>query len=173
MFPDMNNFLSFYLDVKTFFLFLPGCQNRLTSLHGWHLPLPRFLYLDIKTFCFFTFTCLTKIIKQRFFKHSKWRHLPCLCLLDNGGEPRSTRSHYSTYQLMFRPESSLHPRTIPTSYIYTIYSPSISSMVRALRDRENIQTVGKFPSPTPHLPLKHLCFIVFACLTNLFPLLPE
>jgi hypothetical protein len=34
-------------------------------------------------------------------------------------------------------------------------------MVRALRDRENIQTVGKFPSPPPHLPLKHLCFIVF------------
>jgi hypothetical protein len=34
-------------------------------------------------------------------------------------------------------------------------------MVRALRDRENIQTVGKYPSPPPHLPLKHLCFIVF------------
>jgi hypothetical protein len=32
---------------------------------------------------------------------------------------------------------------------------------RALRDRENIQTIGKFPSPPPHLPLKHLCFIVF------------
>jgi hypothetical protein len=62
---------------------------------------------------------------------------------------------------MFRPESSLHPCAITTSYIYTSYSPSISSMVRALRDRENIQTVRKFPSPPPHLSLKHLCFIVF------------
>jgi hypothetical protein len=82
-------------------------------------------------------------------------------LLDKGGEPSSTRSHYSIYQLMFRPESSLHPSAITTSYIYTSSSPSISSKVGVLRDRENFQTLGKFPSPPPHLTLKHLCFIVF------------
>jgi hypothetical protein len=82
-------------------------------------------------------------------------------LLEKGGEPRSTRSHFSIYQLMFRPESSPHPSAITTSYIYTSSSPSFSSKVEVLRDRENFQTFSKFPSPPPHLTLKHLCFIVF------------
>jgi hypothetical protein len=45
--------------------------------------------------------------------------------------------------------------------VYSSYSPCISSKVRVLRARENFQTVGKFPSPPPHLTLKHLCSIVF------------
>jgi hypothetical protein len=47
------------------------------------------------------------------------------------------------------------------SDVYSSYSPSNSSKVGVLRDRENYQTFSKFPSPPPHPTLKHLYFIVF------------
>jgi hypothetical protein len=62
---------------------------------------------------------------------------------------------------LIKKRAAPYPNVIVISDVYSSYSPCISSMVLALRDRENFQTAGKFPSPPPHLPLKHLYFIVF------------
>jgi hypothetical protein len=68
---------------------------------------------------------------------------------------------------LIKKRAAPYPHVIVISDVYSSYSPCISSMVRDLRDRENIQTIGKFPSPPPPLSLKHLCFIIFVSLLRL------
>jgi hypothetical protein len=69
-------------------------------------------------------------------------------LLDKGGEPRSTRSHYSIYQLMFRPESSLHPHAITSvaepHHFYAAPAP-------APAPGENFDAAPAAPAPAPTL----------------------